>query len=361
MVLAAARVRHARRGIAPVTAAVLIAAAPARADPAAAGDPPAPRLASLAWVRAPGAESCIGPVALSQAVAQKLGRDAIAAPSRSSLAIEGHIERVDGAWRATLAVVTEAGEVQGLRELRSEAPDCRALDEAIALVMALLIEPGAALGPAHGAPPPPAPATPRPAPAAPPAAPSPPVVTTPSVPPPPVEPWRIESAVGLVVGVGLLPGEAATGVRGDVRITPPGWPAIEIGGAYWPSRPGGTGTVGANFSLGWGSLSLCPTLLEGDGNGLRICFGSVLGALVADTTGLSPPAHKDQLVFYPDLALRYQRLLVGPLTVSAGAGVLIPTERPTFYYLDTSGQRQNVFQQAPLAGTFDLALGLRFP
>jgi hypothetical protein len=58
-------------------------------------------------------------VALSQAIAQKLGREALAAPSRASLAIEGHIERADGggAWRATLAVVSEAGEVQGLREL----------------------------------------------------------------------------------------------------------------------------------------------------------------------------------------------------------------------------------------------------
>jgi hypothetical protein len=339
-----------------LAAALLGAASQAAADPPpAAGDAPVPRLASLAWVRSPGAESCAGPLALSQAIAQKLGREALAAPSRASLAIEGHVERVDpgGTWRVTLAVVSEAGEVQGLRELRSAAPDCRALDEEIALVIALLIEPGAVIGPAPAS---------TPVPSVPSAAPPAPLPAAPPAPLPPAEPWRIDAQAGLIGGVGgLLPGVAAAGIAVGAHLTPPRWPALEVGGAFWPSRTAVKASVGASFSLGWGSLSICPLDLKGAANGLRLCLGGALGALVADTVGLSPAARKDRWVFYPDAALRYQRRIFGLLTVSAGAGLLVPIERASFYYLDASGMRQNVFQQGPIAGTLDLAVGVRFP
>jgi hypothetical protein len=354
-----------RPGPALVIAAVLLgAASPAAADPpSGAPDPTAPRLASLAWVRGPGAESCIGPVALSEALARTLGREALAAPARASLAIEGHVERVDsdGSWRATLAVVTQAGEVQGLRELRSAALDCRALDGALALVLALLIEPGAVIGPAHVSPREPAlvPVTSLPAPPAPPPAPHAPATIAPSL-PAPAPPWRIDAEAGLMGGAGLLPGGAAAGVALDAYFTPPGWPAIAVGGAFWPSRAGGTALGGANFSLGWGSLSLCPIDLEADGNGLRLCFGGTLGAIVAETTGLAPAARKIQLVYSPDVALRYRRQFVGPVTVGAGASLSIPTARPSFYYLDTLGMHHDIFQQGSIGGTVDLTLGIRF-
>jgi hypothetical protein len=330
----------------------------------AVADPPTPRLASLAWVRSAGAESCIGPAALSEAVAKKLGREAIATPSRANLAIEGHIERVSagGPWRATLAVVSETGQIQGLRELHGAEPDCRTLDESLALVIALLIEPGAILTPEPRLPEaPPSPlATPPPFPAVP----LRPVLTSeaPVVEPKPApsaQRWPFAVGAGVLEGIGLLPGAAFPGIALVARFTPPRWPEIELDAAYWTPRS--SGTPGAAFSLGWGSISLCPLVLVAGANELRLCPAVVFAGLVAQTTGLAPTLTTARFVFYPEVTFRYTRRIFGPLMASAGASTLVPTERASFYYLDAAGTRRDVFQQSPIAGTFDLAVGVGFP
>lgn len=307
-------------------------------------------------MRAPGAESCVGPIPLSEAVARKLGREAFAKPSRASLAIEGRATRADpgGLWLVTLTVRSNAGEVQGVRELRSAEPDCRALDEEIALVIALLIEPGALLGAApkpagpvaQDAPAPEAPAPRAPAPA-----------PAPEAPP---QPWRLDAEAGVIGSLGLLPGTVAGGVAVRAHVVPPGWPALEIGGAFWPPRTTGA-PVGAAVSLGWGSLGVCPVGVEEESYRLRLCLGGVVGAMVADSIGLSPAARKAQAIFGVAAELRFRRRIVGPLAASAGVGVLYPTVRPQFYYLDTSGAQQDVFQPGSFAGTLDVALNLSFP
>jgi hypothetical protein len=336
----------------------------------AGADPASHRLASLAWIRKPGAEQCIGPMALSEEVAKKLGREAITAPSRASLAIEGHIERVDsdGGWRATLAVVSETGEVQGLRELHGTDADCRSLDESLALVIALLIEPGAILAPIpHAVEAPPSVTLSPPPPPVFPGLPLKPVVAVSIAPPPlapsasspPAQRWVFDGGVGVVGGVGLLPGPLVPGLALRARLKPPRWPAIELDGAFWTPRS--SGTPGASFALGWGALSICPLVLAAGADVLSLCVGGAFAGLVAETAGLSPAATKARFVFYPQAAFRYERRLFGPLTASAGLGMVVPTDRAVFYYLDRHGARQDVFQQAPVACTFDLGLGVRLP
>ncbi|MFT3767689.1 MAG: hypothetical protein QM820_19715 [Minicystis sp.] len=131
---------------------------------------PAARTLSIAWTRGAGAESCIAPDALRAAVGAKLGREVLAAPPRADLAVEARVElRAAGRWRAVITRVGAKGETLGLRELTSDAPSCRAFDDEITLVVALLLDPVAALAPAtpQVASPAPAPA-PDAAPAAPP-------------------------------------------------------------------------------------------------------------------------------------------------------------------------------------------------
>jgi hypothetical protein len=333
---------------------VTLGAPDARAEP-----PPAPRTASLAWVRAPGAESCIGPRALTAGIEAKLGRQAITVPARADLAIEGRAERLGpvGPWRIAIAVVGEAGEVLGLRELGTEAQDCRTLDDEIALVIAVLIEPGAAL---------PMP-TPAPAPRLPAPPPLPPLPPLPCVPgplpappsPPPL-PWSAGAEAGVIGGIGMLP-SAALGVAFRGRVTSPRWPSFEVGGAVWIHQAAAPGPVGATFTLGWGSLAVCPLEVERSGNGLRLCLGGVAGALRADTVGLSPPQHLEQLVLDVDAEVRYRRRLVGPLVASAGFGLLVPTRRDQFFYVDAAGVRRDVFRMTAVAGSAEVTLGVALP
>jgi hypothetical protein len=151
----------------------------------------------------------------------------------------------------------------------------------------------------------------------------------------------------------------AGGIALGMHVTPPRFLPIELGGAFLPPRT--SGTPGASFFLNWVSLALCALDLKRGDNGLRICAGGAIGALVADPAGLSSAPREDRVVFYADGVLRYQRRIVGPLAVSAGLGMLVPTERAVFYYMDASGKHRDVFQQGPIAGTLDLSVGLCAP
>ena len=329
-------------------------------------DPQAPRVASLAWIRSHGAEACIGPRALSASVERKLGRDAFAAPLHASLAIEGHIERdgSTGRWRAVITLLGETGEVLGVRELGSAEPDCRALDDELALVIALLIDPGALIQPIL-----PAIASSAPGPSpAPLAAPLParlvPLVSFLPQPCPqpiaPSAPWRFEGSGGAIGGMGVLPG-MAVGVIAKLRVTPPRWPTIELGGAFWLPDRRVIGAVGASFSLGWGSLMVCPLGLGAAGNRAELCVGGLAGSLRAEGVGLESSSPSEQPELDVGTELGYRRRLIGPLTVSLGLALFVPIVRARFYYADSHGQRRDLFQQAPIAGTLEATVGLAAP
>jgi hypothetical protein len=271
------------------------------------------------------------------------------------LTIEGHADRdgAGGPWHIRIALVGEAGEVLGLRELGAEAGDCRALDDEIALVIAVLVDPGAAL---VALPPPAPPALPPPAPPALPPAPAAPPPSCPPVSPPPA-PWRVGAQVGAAGALGVLP-TVAPGLAFRGRIAPPHWPSFEVGGAFWRSQE--VGPVGAGFSLAWGSLAVCPLEPEKDGNRLLLCVGALAGALRAESRGLTSPLVLEQLVLDASAGVRYERRLVGPLVASAGFDLLVPTVRDAFFYLTAAGERRDVFRMTPVAGTGALMLGVDF-
>jgi hypothetical protein len=324
----------------------------------------------LAWIRSTNAKECSGPIALSAAVERKLGRAAFTTPARADLAIEGRIERVgpEGPWASTIAIVDEAGNVVGLRELRSEARDCHAFDDELALVIALLIDPGALFGPAHPAV---APITPAPAipafvplwpiamapPMAPPAPLSPPC-PRPITPHP--APWRFNASAGVLGGIGLLPAPSL-GVAIRLQATPPGWPALELGGSSWLSQRTGTDAVGATFSMNWASLLVCPVGIEAERNSARLCLGAAAGALQAESFGLTAPSRKELLELNLEASLAYQRRLFGPLTARLGVTLLVPTVRGRFSYVTAASAERDLFQQAPVVGALEMAVGVALP
>jgi hypothetical protein len=114
---------------------LLLALAVTWARPAQADD--AVHSARLIWQRAPGAEGCIGEDELRERVASHLGTRL--GDEHDALVIEGSIApRASGA--GFTAQLTVAGDAQGARKLSARGSDCRALDDALVLVVAAAIE-----------------------------------------------------------------------------------------------------------------------------------------------------------------------------------------------------------------------------
>ncbi len=324
---------------------------------AARGDAAPSRSSSLGWVRGAGAEACIGTRALAEAVEARLGRPVFVSAARADVAVEGQIERGPaGAWRATIAVAGEGGRVLGTRELLSEAASCRDLDEQLALVIAVMIDPDAAL---HALQPPVL--TPTPPVILPPIAPPTPApFTVLPVAPPLPDPWRAGLHVGAVLSIGLLPNlGAGLALRG--RVTPPHGPAIELGATIWAANQAESGGVGARFTLVEGTASLCPLATSASGFELGACLGVRAGAMRIGGFGFDLVEDHERPTLGASLEGRVRRRIVGPLVLAVGPGLLLPIVRDRFFYTAPTGQKLEVFRMAPLIGTLGATLGVEFP
>src|SRR5947207_14748467 len=107
----------------------------------------AQRRSSLSWVRLRGTEDCISTQALAERVEQSVGHALFGSASQADLSPEGHVERTGkpSAFVATLVVSDRRGQVLGRRVLRAPGDDCAALTASLVLVIAIAIDPRAAL------------------------------------------------------------------------------------------------------------------------------------------------------------------------------------------------------------------------
>jgi hypothetical protein len=320
------------------------------AAPALAAAPP--RTASLGWTRLAGAETCAGTRALAEAVEARLGRPAFVSAARADVAIEGHIEPgPEGGWRAMIAVADDGERAPRTRELRSDAASCRAFDEELALVISLMIDPDAALGP------PPRPARPPPHPTPLPAPARAPATTAPTS-------WRAGQQAGAVIALGLFPA-LGVGFTFRERIVPPRWPAFEIGGALWFPRQTSVAAVGATFWLAEGLLSLCPLAASPFGVDLQGCAGVRLGVMRVDGFGFSGENHQQvQPALAASIEARARHRVIGPLAAGAGVELIVPVIRNRFCFdcsATLDAPSHTLFQMSPVAGAFDLTLGVDLP
>ncbi|WP_437774570.1 hypothetical protein [Sorangium sp. So ce1097] len=349
--------------------ALLVGAALGTFDRAAEAGP---RTSSLAWVRMPGAEACVDARTLALAVERRLGRVAFVPPTLGDVAIEGRIERSQeaGVWRATIRVFGAGGAAIGSREIEADHADCRAIDEQLELVIALLVDPDAALmlGRAAGSPAasagwraPGAGAVAQPAPL-PPAAKA--AIALPACPPAPAAPsasWRVGGAVEAVGGLGLVPGPAGVGVGVRAHATPPRGPGFELGGVLWASRDVREAPGSPAFSLAYGRLAVCPIEIVRGGTALSSCVGALLGSLRVEGLAVPSRFRHERLVFDLSLDTRVRRRFVGPLFGAVGLGIAVPTVRDVYFYTDAAGARHDVFEASPVSALLDLGVGLELP
>jgi hypothetical protein len=331
-------------------AAALVVLAPLVAAPPSARAEPAPRPSSLNWVRLPGAEACIGSRALAIAVERRLGREVFVSPSRAAVAVEGRVERTAAppGFRAVITIANEAGKELGNREIHSAAPSCAAMDDDLALVIAVMIDPDAALGPV----------LPRPPQALPPVVPppAPPPVPPDREPAPPA--WSIGLQAGGMAMLGLMP-RISGGVLLRSHVEPPRFWAFEVGGVLFPAVAASQGGASASFQLAEAFVSVCPLTVRVVGTALSACAGVQAGSLRASGFGLAAGTSAELGLFDFALEGRVRRRLVGPLVAAAGLGLVVPVLRARFSYPAQGGAE--LFSMAPVAGAVDLSLGVEFP
>jgi hypothetical protein len=91
-------------------------------------------------VRGAGAERCIAPTQLATRV-EALTGPVFASSADSNFVIEARIEAHGDGFRATIGVSDRRGLISGVRTLDEPSSDCRKLDEALAFVVAVTVDP----------------------------------------------------------------------------------------------------------------------------------------------------------------------------------------------------------------------------
>jgi hypothetical protein len=345
------------------------------------------RGAALNWVRLSGAGACIGAVELAERVEQRLERSVFVVDSAALLSVDGSVQPLASGFAVRLALSDRAGQVLGERALQSADADCRKLDEAIVLVIALTLSPGQALFPDGGialnatterllhelfqheptelnpnelqasvgseasaamipAPPTaahPAPRRGRPA----------------------TEPrhMAVNASVAAILGLGLLPG-AAPGIELALTLVPVDSWAWRLAAAYLPeqTRRAVTLSSGATgFDLSQAAVGVCPWQTDDGRLRMQLCTGLGLSLLRVVASGYAEgsgrrvdPILDGQAQF--DLQLRFW----GPALLQLGAGLAVPFIQHSYAYQGLDAQPKPLFRTSPASGRVGIGLGVGF-
>ncbi|MBX3193414.1 MAG: hypothetical protein KF819_40910 [Labilithrix sp.] len=339
-----------RAFLASAVAVASLMLAPARAE---AGEG---RTSSLSWLRMPGADACIATQALARAVEERLGRRVFVSAAQADVSVEGHIEKKSPAgWHAVLTIRDGQGALLGTRDLDRPEASCEAMNEPLALVIAVMIDPEAAQRPAAPPPPPP-----PPAPEAPPA-PPPPSIPEGGGEPKPREPWRFEGQGVFTLAGGLAP-VVAPGLGVDAIIVPPGFPVglRGYGSIFLPTNTTRDGAA-ASFDLLYVGSAICP-FIRGDLGTAMICIGGQLGVIRSDPTTPSRGIDDKTLPLWNGVTeLRVSVPILAPVSLTAGVGGVLPIVRPTFRYTASNGQRENLHKVSVFGFTAAVGAGFFFP
>ena len=265
-----------------VIAAGLLCAAQSAARVAVADESVA-----LVWQGAAGTEGCSGAQELQRAAEVQMGRNVFSsAETTAKLTIVVKVERREEpqGFHATVWVQAEDRRDPGTRELDAPGDDCRALDEPLALVVALMADSELARPVEEEAPPPPEPEPPPP----------PPQKRVEEkddrelVPietgPPPDHPtrWHAELGASALGGYAVLPA-LSVGAELSLILDPGSFPAVMLHGAAFYPRVEQVGPdASVTFFFAHGGASLCPELASSNSGKLRGCVGAIAGALRAE-------------------------------------------------------------------------------
>jgi hypothetical protein len=284
----------------------------------------------LAWNRAPGAESCIESRELVDKVEAVVGRGAFVPAGRGSTVVVGTVgpAPAGGGWFAVVEARI-AGVTATRRELGVDASDCRQLDEAVVLVVALMADS------AEGQPP---------------------VLRIPATPEPP----SVGMGLDVAIALGMLPGAAVgLGLASEITI-PPMWPIALWTHAWLPSlalQGDAGGRLGA-WTLGAG---ICPVAVTRRRWTFAGCLGASGGAIDSNGVDLDVPESKTLGFAEGEIRAGFRARIAGPFFAGVDLGAGVPFTRYAFHYTQADGTVHDVFHTAAVIPQAGARLEVRVP
>jgi hypothetical protein len=327
------------------------------------------RTSSLSWLRMPGADSCIATQALARSVEDRLGRPGkvFVSAAQADVSVEGRIEKKRDGWHAIITIRDGQGATLGNRELDQPGPSCEAMNEQLAFVIAVMIDPEAAM---RERPQPTATTTPDASvePLPPPTATA---TTTASsaeqpVAPPKKDTWMFEGGGDVTIAAGLAP-SVAIGAGVEAILYPPGIPVGFRGfTALFPSIPFLSASASkdgarATFDMLYVGGTVCPTLRRAVN--VMLCLGGQFGALRAHAETDNRGIKDGELlpIWNALLEARMSFTIIKPIGASGGLGLAVPLLVPKFEYRTTSGQTDTLHEVSPVVFVASGGLGFVFP
>lgn len=322
--------------------------------PRIAGAAPRSAQVALTWVRSGDSQSCLSEAALRQAVEQRLGRRVFTSSEHADLRVRATLKRLSKPllWQAEITMETPQGNALGQRVLTAPGARCSALNESLALVLALLVdrsvEPTA---PPEAAP---SPADP-PSPLHIPEAPSP----AHASPAPAALPWSLETGLGGGIGLGTAIPWAA-GPMLWAAIVPPHFTRVLVSFTHWLPGDLRDGTAGARFEQEALALELCPKLLGSPRLEWDLCLGQRLTRIQSQGFGY------DENSSHVRIALGWQGSFRGwwhlgkRFRVGLGLGAVLSMARDQYVYGSAQGGQNPLQSPSLVTGFTDLSLGLAF-
>jgi hypothetical protein len=289
------------------------------------------RRVTMEWSK--GDPACVGEAELIAMVERTLGRAVFHADAPPFAKVSGAVGRVGrDRFEARIALFDTEGRLLAKRTLVTPG-ECGRLDEAIAVVVTLMID-GVEETPAP--------------------------LEIPAAPPRPATP-RAQS-VGVTFGAGggvskeLLPGYvAAFSVRGEIAVA--GFVPIALALRVHAPSTGlvpGLG-VGGKFTAVTGEIAACPAW-SGDRVRLGACVGMGSGGIEGAYVNLAEgEVHVRPLAFASLLPFASVRV-TGWFRIRTEAGVWVPLLRERWGYLDPQGVFEEIFRPAPVVPWAGLTL-----
>ena len=319
---------------------------------------------ALSFVREPGAEGCIAALELGQRIERVVG-PVLGSASEGQVSVEGRVARSPDGFAATIVIADRSGQILGRRELRTRSGNCHALDDQLVFVVAVAIDPDAALAElpselTDGSDPgadllrdlkanPPQPSPVRPA--------TP--VRTARPPPKPPEAPALAVRAGLqpVLGLGQLP-SAGLGLGLEVALALGGRPLWLRADAFLPQDRGVAPMQNVSVAFMDIALGVCPWLLEPGGLELALCAAGAAGHLSAEPRGFDGTS-RNRWVFGPSLEARLGRRAWGWLWTGLTAGAQSQWPRTSVGY-EVQGGFRSVYRVPAITGRIAWSLEARF-
>jgi hypothetical protein len=261
--------------------------------------------------------------------------------SQAEVSVEGRVEPVPKhpGFHAVLTIRDAQGGLLGTRELSEPGAECSRMTDPLALVIAVMIDPDAAMRP-----------TLAPAAAPPPAAPPPPIIIekpvyipVPTAPTRPKREWHLDVGSSFATTLGLVPAPNI-GVYASGVFHPPRFLPVEAFGTVWLDAP-------STISLAYVGSGLCPLYRHGDRLHLYGCAMGEVGLF----GGTLAKGESDPLYVAGGLEGRGTVRLAGPFALRFGLNAVIPLLRTV------TQDGNTVFRPSFVAGTADLGVGIILP